>query len=125
MESVAPFERFLGMDIVEMGKGLARVTMPYKEDLSNPNGVIHGGAISSLADAAMVQAVLSEYGDQRFYTRKFEIEFKRSAQSNLVAQASIVGKKMNFYMAQAEIKDNEGGLVAKASAKYFMPIDSH
>jgi uncharacterized protein (TIGR00369 family) len=125
MESKAPFERFLAMDIMEPREGFARLMMPYKKEFTNPNGIIHGGAISSLADAAMAQAVLSEYGDQRFYTIKFEIEFKNSARSNVVAQASIVAKKLSFYMAQAEVKDNEDRLIAKASAKYFIPNNSN
>ncbi len=124
MESEAPFERFLGMRILETAKGIARVMMPYREELSNPNGIVHGGAISSLADAAMVQAIISEHGEQRFYTIKFEIEFKKAAQSDLVAQASIVGKKLNFYMTQVEMRDNEDRLIARASAKYLIANDS-
>jgi acyl-CoA thioesterase len=45
------FARLLGMTILEAAPGLARVAM-NPSGKENPNGVLHGGAVFSLADQA-------------------------------------------------------------------------
>jgi acyl-CoA thioesterase len=113
-----PFERLLGMEILDLNERLIRMTMPYRVELTNPKGIIHGGAISSLADTAMAILVYSKFG--ACYTAKFEIEFKAQAQGDLFAEAQIVNKRMNLYVCQAEIKDFEKRLIAKAAGKFLV-----
>jgi len=49
------FARILGMEIIEARAGYARVVMNAKGK-ANPNNVIHGGAIFSVADQAFAIA---------------------------------------------------------------------
>jgi uncharacterized protein (TIGR00369 family) len=61
-----PHNRALGMKVLEMGKAEARFMLPYDVKLvGNPDtGVLHGGAITALLDAASgasVFAALSEW----------------------------------------------------------------
>ncbi|MCG6903370.1 MAG: PaaI family thioesterase [Rhodobacter sp.] len=56
-----PHSRALGMRLVEIGDGVAEITMPYDERLiGDPEtGVIHGGAVSALMDTCSGAAVMS------------------------------------------------------------------
>ncbi|MEH6829276.1 PaaI family thioesterase [Sulfitobacter sp.] len=55
-----PHSVFLGMEMQEVGDGVATIDMPYKEDLiGDPvTGVIHGGAVSALMDTCCGAAVM-------------------------------------------------------------------
>ena len=46
------FSKLLGMEILEIEPGRAKVAMDYTEDLNNIYGMLHGGAIFSLLDEA-------------------------------------------------------------------------
>jgi len=56
-----PHARALGMRLVSMGEGAARIEMDYAAHLvGDPEtGVIHGGAVSALMDTASGAAVMS------------------------------------------------------------------
>ncbi len=47
-----PFGKMLGLEVVEVGLGFARIRMHTGSRLSNIFGTVHGGAIFSLVDEA-------------------------------------------------------------------------
>jgi acyl-CoA thioesterase len=47
-----PYARLLGMELVELKPGFARVRMTVHPDLANLFGAIHGGAVFSVIDEA-------------------------------------------------------------------------
>ena len=51
--------RLLGIRPASMGDGRARFELTVREDHLNPNGVVHGGIVYSLADTAMGAALFS------------------------------------------------------------------
>ena len=51
-----PFARHLGIHILAIGEGSARLQMPLHSEMVNFMGTIHGGAIFSLADHAFAAA---------------------------------------------------------------------
>jgi uncharacterized protein (TIGR00369 family) len=55
----APFERLLKMEIVDAADGRAMLRMPFVSEFAQDAGVMHGGALVSLADTAVVIAVKS------------------------------------------------------------------
>lgn len=48
--------RMLGMEVVEVGPGSARVTMTVRDDMVNGWGTCHGGLLATLADSAFAVA---------------------------------------------------------------------
>lgn len=56
-----PHSRALGMQLTEIGNGIAEITMPYDmRFVGDPKtGVIHGGAVSALMDTCCGAAVMS------------------------------------------------------------------
>lgn len=55
--ALAPFERYLGMELEHAADGVARVTMPFKGAHYQGTGLMHGGAVVSLADTALAMAI--------------------------------------------------------------------
>src|SRR5436189_33973 len=54
-----PYVRLLRMRFIAVSDGSATFEMPATTELYNPNNVVHGGALASLADSAMGFAVFS------------------------------------------------------------------
>lgn len=79
--------RLLGIDVVSVGPGSAKVSMVVRSDMANGWGVCHGGFISSLADTAFALACNS-HGEVTVASG-FEITFLESASpgDTLVATA--------------------------------------
>lgn len=55
----APFERLLRMEIVDAVDGRAMLRMPFVSEFAQAAGFMHGGALVSLANTAVVIAVKS------------------------------------------------------------------
>ena len=55
----APFERLLKMQIIAAANGRARLRMPFASEFAQDAGFMHGGALVSLADTAVIIAVKS------------------------------------------------------------------
>ena len=47
-----PFANLLGLEVIEVTDGLARVTMRVRPELENIFGSLHGAAVFSLIDTA-------------------------------------------------------------------------
>jgi len=114
----AEFEKLLGLQDIQIKEKSISMFLPYKKELTNPHGIVHGGAIASLADTAMAVIITINYG--LCYTKSFEIEFYTPAKENIYVDAYIIKKKMNFCIAKAEVKGTKNQLIAKAIGKYYL-----
>jgi acyl-CoA thioesterase len=83
--SCAPFERLLGMDIVEAKDGRAILSMPFRYEFAQGAGLMHGGALVTLADTAVVMAIKSMVpGNTHFATIRLESEFLYPVRQGIV-----------------------------------------
>ncbi len=57
--ATAPFEALCGIEIVEAAAGRAVLRMPFRVKLAQGGGLLHGGALTTLADTAVAVAVKS------------------------------------------------------------------
>ena len=57
--SCAPFEQLLSMEIIYAENGKAVLQMPFLKSFAQGAGLMHGGALVSLADTAVVMAIKS------------------------------------------------------------------
>lgn len=81
IESI-PHARALGMVTLELGDGIARISMPYDARLvGDPEtGVIHGGAVSVLMDTCGGAAVMSHRSEPEMTaTLDLRIDYMRAA----------------------------------------------
>ena len=83
------FARLLGLVIIEARVGFARVIMRSSEK-KNPHGVIHGGAIFSLADQAFGMA--ANAGTVQRVAVSVHIQYIAPASGDLEAVAELVAE---------------------------------
>lgn len=116
----SPYYRLLGMEVKEIAVGESRVEMSFKQDLTHPYGIAHGGAIASLADSAVAMALMDLIDPKdRIATIEFKINFFASVnQGKLVARARIIHKGSKTAVGDVEVFDETGKLVAKSIATY-------
>src|SRR5918994_402858 len=55
------FPQLVGPRIEDIRLDYCRMRLPYRDELNQPAGVVHGGAIATLIDTVVVPAVASAY----------------------------------------------------------------
>lgn len=83
--ATAPFEEYLDMNIVEAKEGRALLTMPFKVKHCQGMGLMHGGAVTSLADTAVAMAIKSLLPEgSHFVTTELNLKFHAPIHGGLV-----------------------------------------
>jgi uncharacterized protein (TIGR00369 family) len=115
-----PYLRLLGMRCTSVGDGMATFEMAATSEHYNPNGVTHGGAISSLADSAMGFAVFSTCGPgETFTTAQLQLNFIRAvtvASGVLRSTGRVINRGQQLAIAEADVFDQQNQLVARATS---------
>ena len=103
--SCAPFERLLHMEIIEASKGNAILAMPFRIDLAQGAGLMHGGALVSLADTAVVMAIKSVLPSQtHFATISLTTKFLYPVKQGVVtAKARVTTQEGRTLKGQAVV----------------------
>ena len=116
----SPYYQLLGMEVMEIKEGESKIQMPFKQGLTHPYRIVHGGAIASLADSSVAMALISLVEPRdRFTTIEFKINFFAPvSKGNLEAHAKIIHKGSKTAVGEVEVKNEEGKLVAKVIATY-------
>jgi acyl-CoA thioesterase len=124
--SCAPFERLLHIEIVEAGDGRATLKMPFLLDFAQGAGLMHGGALVSLADTAVVMAIKSVLPPQtHFATTALEARFLRPVRQGIVtAEARVVNREGRTLQGQATVCDEEQKPVLEFSSTFKVARDS-
>jgi len=124
--SCAPFERLLNMKIVEASEGTATLTMPFFVDLAQGGGLMHGGALVSLADTAVVMAIKSLVPPQtHFATISLESKFLYPVKEGVVtAKARVVEQKAETLRGQATVYDEGQRPVMEFSSVFKIAKDA-
>lgn len=118
--SCAPFEKLLGIDIVEADYGRSCLTMPFVYQLAQGQGMAHGGAIVTLADTAVAMAVKSLVPPgSRFGTIFLNAEFLGPVtQGILTARAEVTVLENREVKGYAEVSDEYDTPVMRFSAVF-------
>ena len=113
-----PFVSHLKILTETLGEGTARLSMPVEPHLTNSLGTAHGGVIMSLLDVALCTAARTLHPDSiGVITIDLSTSFIGAATGRkLFADARVLrdGRSMSF--VEAEAKNEDGSLVAKAIA---------
>ena len=113
-----PFVSHLKILTEELGQGTARLSLPMEQHLQNSLGTAHGGVIMSLLDVALCTAARTLHPESvGVITISLSTSFIGAGSgSRLLADARVMkdGNSMSF--VEAEAKNADGSLVAKAVA---------
>ena len=124
--SCAPFEKLLNIDIVKAENGSAVLKMPFFVDLAQGAGLMHGGALVSLADTAVVMAIKSIVSPQtHFATISLETEFLYPVkQGTVTAEAKVTGREGNILKGQATVYNEDQRAVIEFSSTFKIAKDA-
>ena len=116
----APYYELLGMEVLGLKNGEATLRMPFRKELTHPYGMVHGGAIASLADSAVAVALASLVDPNVLITTiEFKINFMAPvSEGSLIARAKILHKGVRTAVGDVEVVSEDGTLVAKMVATY-------
>ncbi len=104
--SLAPIVNFLGLELVSAEDGAAQVRLPFREELIQGLGVIHGGVLSLLGDSACWFAAASEREEILPTSVELKINFLKPAKAvNLVAKARVVRSGRRISTVSFEVFD--------------------
>jgi len=121
--SHSPFMRFLGLEVVAAEKGRVEIRLPYREEFLRTDGSdwLHGGVVSALADIAGDYAVITETAPG-VPTIDMRVDYLRPARrGDLTAVGKTVRVGRTVSVADVEIRDSMGSLVAVGRACYASP----
>ena len=115
----------LGMvciDKTEPGRSVWR--MLADERFANPVGIVQGGFVAAFADSAMGAASVTFAKDRKVFSANAEIKvsFLKPAKvgSTLTCTAYVISGGKRAAFIEAEITDEEGRMIAKASSTYLL-----
>lgn len=119
----SPFQRFLGITLGKVEKGVVEVRLPFRPELLREDGSdwLHGGIVSALIDIAGDYAVTSEVGGD-VPTVDLRVDFLRPAcRGELTALGRTVRAGRTLAVADVEVRDSSGQLVAVGRGVYACP----
>ena len=116
--STMPFAQTLGSELLEAGAPEVRARLAWNASLCTAGGVLHGGALMSLADsAAAVCAFLNlPEGAGGTTTVESKTNFMRAVrEGSVTATSTPLHKGRRFVVVETELRDDSERLVAKVT----------
>lgn len=116
----APFEHLLNIDIVEAAAGRATLAMPFLIQYAQGAGLMHGGALVSLADTSVVMAIKSLLPPgSHFATIRLETKFLHPVKQGVVtARAEVVSRADRIIEGRATVFDEENKAVMEFASTF-------
>ncbi|HEV3152822.1 MAG TPA: PaaI family thioesterase [Candidatus Baltobacteraceae bacterium] len=115
------FVELLDLKLDSVSKGRAVMRMPYRPEISNGTGAVHGGAIVSLCDTCFYVALASIYGRQQdTTTAALQCNFLAPAlpPHDLVAEATVLKAGRRIVYGEVHVRSADK-LVAHATLNFL------
>jgi uncharacterized protein (TIGR00369 family) len=118
----SPFHRWAGVELVSVGGGRGELAMQLQDHHFNPQGIVHGGIISAMADTAIGLALRSRLpAGMTHRTAQLNVHFLAKGEGDrLVGRGRAVhlGRRMGY--GEAEVLDGTGRVLARATATFIV-----
>lgn len=117
-----PFAELLGMRAKSVGDGQARFELDVEAKHLNPNGVLHGGVIYSLADTAMGAALFSRLDPgEQCATLEIKMSYLVPVTAGSIAtDAVVVQRTKRIGVIEAKVFDDGDRLIALATGTFYI-----
>jgi acyl-CoA thioesterase len=113
-----PFVSHLKILTEALGEGTARLSLPVEPHLRNSLGTVHGGVIMSLLDVALCTAARTLHPESvGVITIDLSTSFIGGGKgARLLAESRVLRDGKSLIFVEAEAKNDDDSLVAKAIA---------
>lgn len=120
--SRSAFHGWAGIELTQLGGGRAVVALALEPHHFNPQGIVHGGIIATLADTAIGLAVRSQLrAGLTHRTAQLNVHYLAKGEGERLVAAGRclhVGSRMGY--GEAEVLDADGHLLARGSATFIV-----
>ena len=117
------FARHLGIEILDCGEGRARARLQVGEQHLNSAGILHGGAIFSLADAAFA-AASNSHGTLALAITVSVSFLEAVSGGTLIAEVREVARNPKLATYLMDVKDEDGRLIAHLQGTVYRKRES-
>lgn len=111
----------LGITVLEASPGILELSVPLSDYVMRPGGVMNGGAIMTVLDAAggLVAMTYGDVGNE--VTINMNTNFMRGASEGpLVVRATVTKRGKNITFSRIEMWDPAGNLCAEATGSWYV-----
>ncbi len=124
----AYFSNLVGVQVDELRRDYARMSLPWRSELNQPAGLMHGGAIATLIDTVVVPAIGTAYDDPRpFSTIELSVRYLAPVrQEDLVAEGWVTRRGRRVVFCEVEVRTASAVKVATGNSIYVVgsPVDA-
>ncbi len=122
-DSGGNFRKHVGYEVDEWREGFARMTLRVEDKHMNRSGLLHGGALATLIDAACGYAgtySADPSKPRRGFTLQLSTQFLATVKNGavLTAEARQSGGGAKIFFAECSVKDQDGRLVGKGQGAF-------
>ncbi len=116
------FNGHVGIEFVDAGKGFAKLRLPIRDEILQPTGIVHGGAVCTLADVtAGVAAHVSYPPGTELVTVEIKVNFIAGLREGVLLSEATplhIGRRTSVW--EVRVNHDSGRHVAFASGTFMV-----
>lgn len=113
------FPKHVGLVVEDVRQDYCRMRLPFRTEVIQPQGIVHGGAMATAADTVVVPAIATHYAERRrLSTVDMSVQFLGPVTSDLVIEGWVTKRGRSVVFCQVEMRDESGELAATAQVVY-------
>jgi uncharacterized protein (TIGR00369 family) len=111
----------IGASLTVVEPGYVEIALPFRQDLTQQKGFVHGGILGMIADTACGYCAFSLMpADCSLVTVEYKINILAPARGSLVAKGEVVKAGRTLTVARAEVYSEDGKHVATMQQTLMM-----
>ena len=115
----------IGATLSAVEPGASEISLPYRADLTQQKGFVHGGIIGMIADSAAGYAAYSLMPNSAsLVTVEYKMNILAPARGSLVARGKVIKSGRTLTVARAEVYAEDGTHVASMQQTLMMLPDT-
>jgi uncharacterized protein (TIGR00369 family) len=115
----------IGATLTAVEPGYAEIALPYRAELTQQKGYVHGGILGMIADSACGYAAYSLMpASSSLVTVEYKINILAPARGDLVARGRVLRPGRTLSVARGEVHAADGTLVASMLQTLMMLADT-
>jgi len=115
----------IGASLAAIDAGESEIRLPYRADLTQQKGFVHGGIIGMIADSAAGYAAYSLMPQSAsLVTVEYKMNILAPARGSLVARGKVIKAGRTLTVARAEVYAEDGTHVASMQQTLMMLPDT-
>ncbi len=114
------FPQLVGVEVEELRRDYARMRLPWRPELNQPQGLMHGGAIATLIDTVVVPAIAGAYPEVPvMLTLSMDIQYLGAVrEEDAVAEGWVTRRGRSVAFCQALVRSASGAPAASGHLVY-------